>query len=171
MGAKVGVMVERDSYNSDDLSVAYDDNRPLKEVALVCLLEMTGRFSTDPTSNENTGLSPFELSCMSRVSPSFAMEAMIQLESVGLISILNNGDGRLCVLKFNPANLLLSDFVNRIAWESEDGFSPALNAYANQWFWQEHDSAVSQKFSGLTLQDLYDKVKGQQQGQQYKKSA
>ncbi len=157
-GAKVAVAAEKSHFNDPDF--VYNDDRSRKEVGLVCLLELTKRFSLNSFNRDKIGLHPYELSKIAKVSPYQAISVIEQLSSVGLVSILNDGYGNLAMLNFNPQNLIMADFLKRIEYPDDLGRPDILDIHSNKQFWGDYYNAIDETFSKLSLQDLYERTAG-----------
>lgn len=132
--------------------------RPTREIALAALLEMTRRFyikggGSDPT----LGLDPVDVARIARTTPLRGKHVIKLLENVGLVKIIQDGPRETSILKVHPENLTLDEFLARLEQRVQ---AKSLNVPtmlpdpSNQWFWQEYERALKDRFGALSLKDL-----------------
>jgi hypothetical protein len=132
--------------------------RPMREIALAALLEMTRRFYIKGGADDPTlGLDPVDLARIAKTTPQRGKHIIRLLERVGLVKIIQDGHRETSILKIHPENLSLDDFLGRIEQrvhaKSLNVPSP-LTDPSNTWFWQEYERALKDRFGSLSLKDL-----------------
>lgn len=132
--------------------------RPMREIALVALLEMTRRFYLKNNNTEAVlGLDALDLSKIALITPQRSSKVIRLLESVGLIKIIQDDYRETAILKIHPENLSLDEFIGRL---EQRVTSKSLNVPAplqdpsSTWFWQEYERALKDRFGSLSLKDL-----------------
>jgi hypothetical protein len=168
--------VDQFRYILEEMEVPHkkSEPRPTREIALAALLEMTRRFyikggGADPT----LGLDPVDVARIARTTPQRGKHVIKLLENVGLVKIIQDGPRETSILKVHPENLSLDEFLARLEQRVQ---AKSLNVPtmlpdpSNQWFWQEYERALKDRFGSLSLKDLAElsmimKKKEQQAGQ------
>jgi hypothetical protein len=131
--------------------------RPTREVALAALLELSRRFYVGEGPDPILGLDPIELARIARTTPQRGKDVIKLLENVGLVKIVRDGARETSILKVHPENLSLDEFLARLEQRVQSKFlnvPTMLPDPSNQWFWQEYERALKDRFGGLSLKDL-----------------
>lgn len=152
--------VDQFRYILEEMEVPHkkSEPRPTREIALAALLEMTRRFyikggGADPT----LGLDPVDVARIARTTPQRGKHVIKLLENVGLVKIIQDGPRETSILKVHPENLSLDEFLARLEQRVQ---AKSLNVPtmlpdpSNQWFWQEYERALKDRFGSLSLKDL-----------------
>jgi hypothetical protein len=149
-------------------ALKYSNSRAMREISLICLVEMTKRFYSNNKkgmlpSAHNLGLDVNDLCNFALITPARARDVIFHLNTVGLVQILQDSEREIAVLRFSPDSLTLEDFISRIEGRTNPPTLPAhVPQYlSNKWFWSEYSKMLKNSFGGLTLKDLLDmEIKG-----------
>lgn len=169
MGAKISYVYEHKDvfghletyyiHQHDEEFIETKELRPLREISLICLIELTKKFCQVPIDGkmEDVGIDPNELAKLTFVGPERAKDVMSHLNEVGLITILHDGVRELAILRFSPEKITLEEFLGRIERRLGKNLPEPLEYTANQWFWKQYSAGISEKFGHLTLHQLFEK--------------
>jgi len=133
--------------------------RPTREIALAALIELTRRFYIRDGSSKDMslGLDPVDLARIARTTPQRGKHVIRLLESVGLVKVIIENGRETSVLKVHPENLSLDEFLARLEQRVQSkslNVPTMLSDPSNQWFWQEYERALKDRFGSLSLRDL-----------------
>ena len=160
-GVRVGYYYEfRDVFRPENRELLESsDFRATREIALICLMELTKRFyaSNDTINKEAIGLDIRQLCTYSLITPIKARAILQHLSNVRLIRILQDGDRESVMLNFSPDKLSLDEFIFKIEEKINLWVAPNLPDYrASNWFWTEYKKTLSSCFKDTSFKDLYD---------------
>lgn len=142
------------SHQAEDRSL-----RPTREVALICLLDLTSKFLQFPKDGDikEVGIDANQLSKLAYVDPEKAKKVLIHLQDVGLLTILHDGVREIGILRFSPDKVTIEEFLGRIERRYGKNIPQPLQFSANQWFWNEYSKALKTHFEGVNLRQLYER--------------
>jgi len=150
----------KDLYSNDNSELLkMSDVRATREVALLCLLEMTKRFYSNNGQilSEKMGMKISEICKVAVVTPRRARQVFSHLNKVSLIRVLRDKNEDVGVINFSPDSLSLEEFIFRIEERLRGTNIPLIpNCPANKWFWDEYHSTIKRSFSKMHLKDLYE---------------
>ena len=132
-------------------------HRPLREITLVTLLEMSRRYysNRDGVGENATGLYLTDMCRLVAITPARAKQVVEHIVDVGLVKVFTDHEREILMLNFSPERLTLNEFMNRIERSSAGTFETLDIFPANKWFWDQYGKALQRNFGSLTIYDLY----------------
>jgi len=132
-------------------------HRPLREITLVTLLEMSRRYysNRDGAENNAAGLYLSDMCRLVAITPARAKQVVEHIVDVGLVKVFTDHEREILMLNFSPERLTLNEFMNRIERSSAGTFETLDIFPANKWFWDQYGKALQRNFGSLTIYDLY----------------